>query len=238
MGIFVYIKKPPEPVSLARSVQRAFHQQAAEEHHRAMVGWMKLELDRRAAAIREVTISTLAAFANALDLRSPHFHGHSRAVAMQSAAIAESLGLGPDEIESIRTAGLLHDVGMMAVPDSLVEKNSSLTDEEFQVIRSHCDRGVEILQPMKHLSAEIRYVYEHHERWNGSGYPHGKSGEEISLGGQIVGIAEAWISILGSRAYRAGMQREEGLKLLAELSGQWFSPGVTEALRKSDIGVM
>lgn len=238
MGVSDYIRKPPEPVALARAVQRAFHQTAAEKHHREMVRWMRVELDRRADAIREVTMSTLAALANALDLRSPHFHGHSRAVAMQAAAIAEALGLSPKDVEDVRTAGLLHDVGMMAVPDALVEKADALTDDEFEVIRSHCDRGVEILEPMQHLGASIRYVHEHHERLNGTGYPKGKRGEEISLGGQIVGIAETWIAILESRAYRNGMTRDEGLQLLGELEGQWFSKEVTDALRRADIGVM
>ena len=238
MGVSDYIKKPPEPVGLARSVQRAFHQRAAEEHHRAMVAWMKLELDRRAKAIRDVTVNTLSSLANALDLRSPHFHGHSHAVAMQSAALAESLGLDADEVESIRTAGLLHDVGMMAIPDTLVGKASALTDEEFEVIRSHCDRGVEILRPMQHLGAIIRYVHEHHERWDGSGYPQGKQGNQISLGGQIVGISEAWIAILESRAYRSGLSREEGMQILLERCGEWFSSEVTDALVEADIGVI
>lgn len=235
MGVSDYIKKPPDPVTLTRSVQRAFHQRAAEDHHRAMVVWMKLELQRRAEAIREVTVSALAAFANALDMRSPHFHGHSRAVADCSAAIAGSMGLA--EVEAIRTAGLLHDVGMMAIPDSLVEKESPLTPEEFAVIRSHCDRGVEILEPMKHLGDSIRFVHEHHERWDGSGYPRGKKANEISLGGQIVGISEAWVAILESRAYRAGMSPEDGFQVLDELRDQWFSSEVTDALRASVVGL-
>lgn len=238
MGVSDYIKKPPEPVGLARSVQRAFHQRAAEEHHRSMVAWMKLELDRRAQAIREVTVSTLSSLTNALDMRSPHFHGHSRAVAMQSAALAESLGLDGEQVELVRTAGLLHDVGMIAIPDTLVEKDSALTDEEFDVIRSHCERGAEILRPMQHLGEVIRYVHEHHERWDGSGYPQGKKEDEISLGGQIVGISEAWIAILESRAYRAGLSREEGMQLLIEQRGHWFSAQVTDALVEADIGVI
>ena len=238
MGVSDYIKKPPGPIALARSVQRAFHQTAAEQHHRAMVHWMKIELDRRADALHEITVSTLAALANALDLRNPHFHGHSRAVAMQAAAIAEVMGMNEEEIEAVRTAGMLHDVGMMAVPDALVGKESALTEDEFEVIRSHCDRGVEILRPMKHLGPAVRYVHEHHERLNGSGYPAGKKGDEISLGGQIVGIAEAWISILESRAYRNGMSREKGLEILLNLQGEWFSPEVTEALQRADIGVI
>jgi putative nucleotidyltransferase with HDIG domain len=142
------------------------------------------------------------------------------------------------EVEAVRVAGLLHDVGMMAVPDALVHKPKALTPDEFAIIRSHCDRGVEILEPMKHLGRTIRYVHEHHERWDGSGYPAGKKGDEISLGGQIVGIAEAWIAILESRAYRQSFTREEGLKILEAKRGVWFSPEVTDALRRADIGMI
>ncbi|HET9948192.1 MAG TPA: HD domain-containing phosphohydrolase [Longimicrobiales bacterium] len=238
MGISDYIKKPPNPESLKRSVQRVVHARAADQHHRAMVAWMREELDRRAEAIRQVTVSTLASLANALDMRSPHFQGHSRAVAMQAAAIAQVLGADEHEVEMVRTAGLLHDVGMMAVPDALVQKPESLTPEEYEVIRSHCDRGVEILEPMKHLGRCIRYVHEHHERWDGSGYPRGLRGDEISLGGQIVGISEAWIAILESRAYRSGRSREEGLAILDAKRGIWFSDAVTDALFKADVGMI
>jgi len=238
MGISDYIKKPPDPDALKRSVQRAIHKRAAEEHHRAMVGWMREELERRAEAVRQITVSSLSALANALDLRNPHFQGHSKAVAMQAAAIAHALDASDDEVEAVRTAGLLHDVGMIAVPDALVSKPESLTPEEFDVIRSHCDRGVEILEPMTHLGRCIRYVHEHHERWDGSGYPQGKKGEDISLGGQIVGISEAWTAILESRAYRTGRSRDEGLKILEDKRGIWFAPEVTDALRRADVGMI
>jgi putative two-component system response regulator len=238
MGVSDYIKKPPEPDSLKRSVQRAFHRRAADEHHRALVVWMKEELERRAKAIREVTVSTLASLANALDARSPHFQGHSRAVAIQAAAIAHVLDADDAEVEAVRIAGLLHDVGMMAIPDALVHKPQSLTPEEITVIRSHCDRGVEILEPMRHLGRSIRYVHEHHERWDGSGYPRGKKGDEISLGGQIVGISEAWVAILESRAYRTAASRDEGLRIIESKRGAWFSPEVTDALRQADVGMI
>lgn len=238
MGVSDYIKKPPEPVALARAVQRAFHQTAAEQHHREMVRWMKIELDRRAEAIQEVTVSTLAALANALDLRSPYFHGHSRAVSMQAAAIASSMGMSDSEVESIRVAGLLHDVGMMAIPDRLVEKADELSPDEFDIIRTHPDRGVEILEPIKHLGDVARYIHEHHERVDGSGYPAGKKGDEISLGGQIVGIAEAWVAILESRAYRGARPREQAMQILTEAEGKWFTPEVTAALREADVGMI
>ncbi|MDA1104830.1 MAG: hypothetical protein O2956_14685 [Gemmatimonadetes bacterium] len=94
------------------------------------------------------------------------------------------------------------------------------------------------MREIDQYTSAIRYVHEHHERWDGSGYPRGKKGGEISLGGQIVGISEAWIAILESRAYRSGLSREDGLQMLHELSGQWFSPQITDALQEADIGMI
>jgi HD-GYP domain-containing protein (c-di-GMP phosphodiesterase class II) len=129
-------------------------------------------------------------------------------------------------------------VGLLPVPAALESHPESLTPDEFQLIRSHCDRGLAILEPMTHLGRCITYVHEHHERWDGSGYPLGKKGDEISVGGQIVGISEAWTAILESRSYRTGRSREEGLKILEDQRGRWFSPDVTDALRRADVGVM
>ena len=236
-GVMDRLTKPTDLNALAHAVQRGFLKRAADDHHRAMVEWMHDELERNTNAIREVTLNTLASLVNALDARSPHFRGHSQSVAMQAAAIAEAMDLGLTEVEAIRTAGLLHDVGMIAVPDALVQKPESLTRTEFETIRSHCEKGAEILEPMRHLESSILYVYEHHEHWDGSGYPEGKKRDEISLGGQIVGISEAWTAILESRAYRAGRSREEGMRILERHRGVWFSEVITDALQTADVGV-
>ena len=238
MGVSSFLTKPVERGTLSRAVQRAFLRRAADEHHRAMVDWMYDALARNARQIREVTVGTLTSLINAVDARSAHFRGHSQAVAMQAAATAQALGQDEEEVEAIRTAGLLHDVGMIGVPDAVVQKPESLTPAEVHLIRSHCERGAAIIEPMKHLGPSIRYVLEHHERWDGSGYPEGKSGEEISLGGQIVGIAEAWTGIIESRAYREGRSREEGMEILLAHQGEWFTGDVTAALIESDVGVM
>lgn len=238
LDITSYLTKPVARAGLAKAVRRAFLQRAAGEHHQAMVGWMHEALDRNAAAIREVTLGTLSSLMNALDTRSPHFQGHSRAVAMQAAAIAHTLGLDESEVEEIRTAALLHDIGMIGVPDSIVDKPEALTEEEVDRVRSHCSVGAAIIEPMKHLGPVTRYVLEHHERLDGSGYPAAKKGDEISLGGQIVGISEAWTGILEARAYREGRDREEGMEILKSHQDTWFAREITDALIESDVGVM
>jgi putative nucleotidyltransferase with HDIG domain len=238
LDISSYLSKPVEPRKLTRAARQVYLDRAADEHHQQMVRWMHDSMERNEAAIREVTLGTLSSLMNALDARSPYFQGHSRAVAMQAAAIAQTLGLDESEVEEIRVAGLLHDIGMIGVPDSIVDKPDTLTEEEAARIRSHCSQGAAIIEPMKHLGAVPRYVLEHHERLDGSGYPAGKRGDEISLGGQIVGISEAWTGILESRAYREGREREEGMEILHMHQGRWFSHDITDALVESDVGVI
>lgn len=238
LGLSGYLPKPIERSTLTRAVLRAFLRRAADDHHRAMVKWMDDALARNAQEIREVTLGTLTSLINALDARNSHFRGHSQAVAMQAAATAQALDLDEAEVEAVRTAGLLHDIGMIGVPDALVEKPAALTPAEVKIIRAHCETGAAIMKPMKHLGPSIHYVAEHHERWDGSGYPDGKSGDEISLGSQIVGIAEAWTAIIESRAYREGRSREEGMEILLAHQDEWFTEKVTLALIDSDVGVI
>ncbi len=237
-GVSSFLTKPIELEKLRRAVQRAFLRRGADDHHRAMVNWMYGAMDRNAQAIREVMLGTLTSLTNAMDARSPHFRGHTRAVAMQAAAVAQALELDEHGVEAVRIAGMLHDIGMIGVPDAVVEKPGALTPEETELIRSHCETGAVIIEPMTHLGPSIRYVLEHHERLDGSGYPDGKKGEEISVGGQIVGIAEAWTAILKSRAYREGRSREEAMEILLAHQGQWFTEEVTSALVESDVGLV
>jgi putative nucleotidyltransferase with HDIG domain len=232
------LAKPVKRGDLVVAVQRALLQRAAAAHHHAVVEWMYAELARNEDRVRDVTLGTLASLINAVDARSPHFRGHSKAVALQAAAVAQTLGLDEDSVEAVRTAGLLHDIGMIGIPDAVTQKPGALTPEETQLVRTHCEVGAEIIEPLRHLATSRLYILEHHERWDGSGYPGGKTGPDISTGGQIVGIAEAWTAILESRAYREGRSREEGLEMLTAHKGEWFSPEVTEALVASDVGLL
>ena len=120
---------------------------------------------------------------------------------------------------------------MIAVPEYLVDKPEPLEPEEYVVVRSHCRKGVEILAPMTHLGFSVRYILEHHERLDGSGYPDHKRGDEISLGGQIVGLAEAWTAILEQRSYRPPLTRGEAIEMISATSGVWFAPELIKTLR-------
>ncbi|HKK93730.1 MAG TPA: HD domain-containing phosphohydrolase [Longimicrobiales bacterium] len=235
-GVTNYVTKPFQADNFVQIVLEAFMAHAREEYAHASEAWLRDEIVRQTGLIRTMTVGTLKALLNAQEARTPHFRGHSQAVARASARIAHTLGLPKEEVSSIQTAGLLHDLGMIAVPDAVVNKPGKLTREEFDAVKTHPRQAAEILAPMKHLGPVVRYIVEHHERLDGSGYPDGKSGDEISMGGQIVGLAEVWTALTEDRSFRSGKSRAEAVETLSGTEGSWFSSDVLRALRMSEIG--
>lgn len=234
LGIVDYVRKPFEIEDLTRAVQSAFMAHAREEYAEEMDTWLRDEVRRQTKVIRNVTLGTLTSLMNALEARTPHFKGHSQDVGACAVGIATALDLPSYLITSIRTAGMLHDVGMIAIPDAIVNKPGELDRTEYEAIVTHCRVGAKILEPMKHLGPIIRFVLEHHERFDGSGYPDGKKGDEISLGGQIVGLAEAWTALTEDRPFRDRMPRADAMATVGETAGTWFSPDLVRALRLSE----
>jgi HD-GYP domain-containing protein (c-di-GMP phosphodiesterase class II) len=143
------------------------------------------------------------------------------------------LDFEPAEVEMIRMAGLLHDIGMIGIRESVVNKRGQLTEEEYRHVQEHVEIGAEILQPLTHIGRTIEYVFSHHERLNGSGYPRGLEGSEIPLGAQAVGVAESYVSLTESRAHREPYDQENALATLRKGSGVWFEPRVIEALENT-----
>jgi len=235
LGFSDYVRKPIDPRELGQSVQRSLMELVRAEYERDMGEWLQQEVQRQTDRVQEVTLSTMESLLQALEARSPHFRGHSQTVAVASAGIARELGLAEADVRSIRTAGLLHDVGMIAVPDLVVNKPGELDLSEYELVREHCTKGAEILEPMAHLGPAGTFVLEHHERWDGSGYPDRKRGEEISLGGQIVGLAEVWVALTERRAYRDSLSNADAMQTLEAAAGCWFTSELIEALRASEM---
>lgn len=231
LGVTDYLTKPLDYEELARTVRGAFLAYARETYARSMETWLREEVRRQTGVIRELTVGSLTSLVNVLEARSSYFKGHSEAVAECAEAIARVTELPDSEVRAIRTAGLLHDIGMVAVPDEVVEKPGDLTPEERAVIQEHCQKGADILEPLKHLGVSITYILEHHERLDGSGYPEGKRGDGITLGGQIVGLSETWTAITEDRPYRDRMSSADAMATLAGAAGLWYSADLVEALR-------
>lgn len=159
----------------------------------------------------------------------PHHRGRpSDMIASLAMGIALEMGLAKEEIERIRIASLLHDLGKIAIPEEILDKPSSLTDEEWQTIGQHPRIGQVVLEQASSLREAIPVVLHHHERFNGGGYPHGLRGNEIPIGARIVAVADAYHAMIHDRPYSSALGHEEALRELRENAGTQFDPAVVE----------
>ena len=161
--------------------------------------------------------------------REPDLHGHTHEVADLSRSIARRLGLRPEEIEQVAHAAELHDIGKLAIPDTILHKPASLTAEEFIYVRKHTLVGERILAAAPTLRKVAALVRASHERWNGHGYPDGLVGEAIPLGARIVAVCDAFDAMVSDRPYRTAMSHEDAIEELRRCSGSQFDPAVVAA---------
>ncbi len=178
-------------------------------------------------------LDTIIALAAAVDAKDPYTHDHSKNVSLYSKAIAEEMHLTDQEMEVLELSAVLHDIGKIGVPESILNKPGSLTHEEFEVIKTHPDSGVKIVESIKEMEEIIPYMRYHHERYDGKGYPTGLSGEKIPLLARIIAVADTYDAITSDKPYRKGSDHEFAVDVIKKCSGTQFSPEVVEAFLKS-----
>lgn len=180
----------------------------------------------------QARIQTLQLAAQALDARDRYTESHSMRVAELAARIGEELGLGSKEIELLRTAGSLHDLGKIGVRDSILNKAGPLTPDEWEEMRRHPDIGADMIEKHSALASAAPHVRFHHEKWDGTGYPQGLRGESIPLGGRILAVADSFDTITAERIYRRShMTPLEGVADISARAGRWYDPAVVNGLR-------
>ncbi|GAB7024997.1 HD domain-containing phosphohydrolase [Geotalea toluenoxydans] len=179
--------------------------------------------------LAQLSWGTLTALARAVDANSPWTAGHSERVTELSLRIGKAMGLSPQELQLLHQGGLLHDIGKISVPGSVLDKPGKLTEEEFALIREHPAKGALILEPIPPYREVIPLVEQHHEWFNGEGYPLGLAGEAISLGARILAVADVYDALLSDRPYRPGWESHRVLAYIEERAGHQFDPAVVEA---------
>jgi response regulator RpfG family c-di-GMP phosphodiesterase len=237
-GVLDYLTKPIELQHLYDAVQRALHkrtllreQRRVERAIRDEVADRTQELEREKAHLRDLTVTVVETLVTAMEARDVFQRGRSARVAELAASIAEYMGLAPDVVEDVRLAGRLHDVGNIGIRDDVLNKPGALNPEEYAHVRDHVRIGVEILTPLRHIERAIVFIGDHHEHWDGSGYPHARSGESISVGGRILAAADAFDAMTSRRPYREAKSLDEAVEELRTQTGTLLDPRVYEALR-------
>jgi len=191
------------------------------------------DLQRSSEENRELFIGTVKALAAAIDGKDPYTRGHSERVSRFSMAIAQRLDLSDEEIEKIRISALLHDVGKIAIDDKILKKPSALTDEEYEIMKGHPQKGYKIMSQIPAMKEFLPGMYMHHEMVNGMGYPQGLKGEEIPLMGKIVAVADTFDAMTTDRPYQKALQFDDALARIQSFVGTRYDPAVVAALSEA-----
>jgi putative nucleotidyltransferase with HDIG domain len=171
---------------------------------------------------------TMEGWARVLEMRHREVKDHSRRVTEQTLSLARFMGLSETDLAHLRRGALLHDIGKMAIPDTIILKTGELSEEERAEIRRHPLYGYEMLSEIEFLTPALDILLCHHEKWNGEGYPFGLTGEQIPLYARIFAVVDVWDALLSDRSYHKAITMEEALTLIINESGEHFDPKVVE----------
>jgi response regulator RpfG family c-di-GMP phosphodiesterase len=236
-GAVDYLTKPIELNDLRKAIDRALRHRDTQIQSREISAWLKEEVQRRADEVQrerqkqqQLTVATLEALVNALEAKSAWLSGHSARVAALAATIAAHLDLPDDDVEYVRMGGRLHDLGMIGIRESVLNKDGDLTKEEFEHIKQHVLIGSQILAPLEHLGPIVTFVRSHHEHWDGRGYPDGLAGEDIPVGARIICATEVYDALTTPRPYQQKLSPEQAVQRMHQFEGKVLDPAVMQAL--------
>ncbi|MDH5506214.1 MAG: response regulator [Anaerolineae bacterium] len=176
--------------------------------------------------------ATLEGWSRALELRDQATEGHSKRVTELTLTLAREMGMSEAEMVHVRRGALLHDIGKMGIPDSILQKGGKLSNDEWEIMEKHPEYAHSMLSPINYLEPALEIPYCHHEKWDGSGYPRGLKAEEIPLSARIFSVIDVWDALVTARPYSQPWSKDEALKFIMSESGKHFDPKVVEAFMK------
>jgi putative nucleotidyltransferase with HDIG domain len=179
--------------------------------------------------LEESSLEAIESLNATVDAKDPYTAGHSARVQRIALSVAEELGIAPERFDALRFGGLFHDIGKIAVPDSILTKAGGLTDDEYAVIKRHPADGADIVAHFSRLHEAVPLIRHHHERWDGKGYPDKLAGDEIPVEASVVGLADAWDAMTTDRPYRPALTIEDAAAEVRRCRGTQFSPEVVDA---------
>jgi len=234
-GAYDFIQKPIQREQLKITLSRALEYRRLrventeyQLHLEDMVRRKSRELTNALQRTRDSFEFTLRAMATMLDAREHATGAHSQRVQDIAGLVAQEAGLRGKELDDLKQGALLHDIGKIAIPDAILLKEGPLTDDEWVIMRTHAQVGYDIIKTSPDLKDAAEIVGNHHESWDGSGYPRGIAGEDIPIGARVFALADAYDAMRSDRPYRDGMPVEAAITELQRCSGQQFDPNLVE----------
>ena len=223
------------PLLIMRKTQEDYLGHAQKSAHKLRqaaetIQKQNLSLEQANRLLRERSTAAMESLSATVDARDSYTAGHSRRVQQLALAIGREIGFSQAELNILGQAALFHDIGKLAVPDSVLLKPSELNDYEWELMRRHADEGARIIERLGFLADAVPAIRHHHEHFDGSGYPDGLAGEEIPLGARIIHVADALDSMLTTRTYRSARQVKQALAELRDNAGEQFCPRCVSAL--------
>lgn len=239
VGLFNFIPKPWETYSLRDIIRKAMEHYAISIENRRLSSLLGAKCDELShlarlleGEVQSRTASLLFGLVNALDLRDTETQWHSRRVAIYAKRLGRELGLNSEELLTVERGALLHDVGKIGVSDTILLKPGKLTSEEWEEMKKHSEYGYHILEDIEFLGDARKIVWQHHERWDGKGYPQGLKGIDIIIGARIFAVIDTYDAMTSDRPYRKALSYEIAAEEIEKMRGSQFDPTVVDAWRK------
>jgi putative nucleotidyltransferase with HDIG domain len=237
-GAFEVIQKPFSLKRVEDAIEKAlgkyellYLKDRYQHHLEELVAERTAELDKALEAVENSYHSTLKALVQALETRDSETHGHSERVVTFSLRLGHELGLDKNSLRNLELGALLHDIGKIGVPDAILRKPAALNQEEWDKMKLHPQHGQNILRNIPFLENAAQLVAQHHEKWDGTGYPFGIRGEDIDLNARIFAVADAFDAMVSDRVYRQGRSYHDAVIELERCAGSQFDPLVIEAFK-------
>jgi response regulator RpfG family c-di-GMP phosphodiesterase len=238
-GAFDFIPKPFELQQIEHAVLKAFEhyevKNLSNTYQNKLERLVKQRTEQLNKALEDVENSyrvTLKALVQALETRDSETHGHSERVVTFSLRLAHEVGLEEERMRDLELGALLHDIGKIGVPDMILRKPAKLSEREWEKMKLHPLQGYQILRDIPFLEGAARVVSQHHERWDGKGYPCGLRGEQIDMCARIFAVADAFDAMTSNRVYRQGRTFEEAYRELEKHAGTQFDPEIVKAFKE------
>lgn len=234
-GASDFITKPFQIADLVKSIEYVRKKRDLDRERKEMLSFLELKVDEKTEELKSIYFSVLSSLAQAMEKRDIGTYGHCRRVSHYSAMIACAMGLNEREKADLDAAGMLHDIGKIGISDFILGKKGTLNGAEVQTVKSHPQKGVEILKPLPQFKGILPAILHHHENYDGSGYPCGLSGEDIPLHARIISVADTYDAILSDRPYRTGAGHHEAIGELVRCSGRQFDPYIIAIVAESGV---